>query len=299
MSRGITQSDVFAAADTLLAAGERPTVERIRTTLGSGSPNTVVRHLDAWWSDAGRRLRSKAELPDVPGPVAELTAALWAQAVDAATSMARAEFDRERQGLDTEREAFVTQQANAAEHTRVQQGELAHTRQHAAALETQLASWEARAANWEAERERMHAESERLAALMTHDRNALEALRHAHELLQRQLEQDRLSAVEHIRLVEDRAHAMVDTVRQEMKALRQNLVAAQRDAARQEAILARERASHAKALSAAEREGASARAKAQATEQALAAFRVALQPGQRAAVSKATPRKRTRKAAPG
>jgi hypothetical protein len=76
MSRGITQIDAFQAADQLLASGERPTVERIRVVLGSGSPNTVVRHLDAWWADAGHRLRAKAELPAVPSDVAELAATM-------------------------------------------------------------------------------------------------------------------------------------------------------------------------------------------------------------------------------
>lgn len=46
MARGITESDVHAAADQLVAAGERPTIERIRAHLGTGSPNTVLRWLE-------------------------------------------------------------------------------------------------------------------------------------------------------------------------------------------------------------------------------------------------------------
>lgn len=49
MARGITESDVHGAADALVADGERPTVERIRAYLGTGSPNTVVRWLETWW----------------------------------------------------------------------------------------------------------------------------------------------------------------------------------------------------------------------------------------------------------
>jgi len=37
MARGITESDVHTAADELVARGERPTVERIRAHLGTGS----------------------------------------------------------------------------------------------------------------------------------------------------------------------------------------------------------------------------------------------------------------------
>ena len=43
MARGITESDVHTAADEIVAAGDRPTVERIRAHLGTGSPNTVTR----------------------------------------------------------------------------------------------------------------------------------------------------------------------------------------------------------------------------------------------------------------
>lgn len=46
MARGITETDVHTAADELVAAGERPTVDRIRTHLGTGSPNTVTRWLE-------------------------------------------------------------------------------------------------------------------------------------------------------------------------------------------------------------------------------------------------------------
>ena len=46
-SRGVTASDVERAADSLLRVGERPTIERIREKLGTGSPNTINPLLDA------------------------------------------------------------------------------------------------------------------------------------------------------------------------------------------------------------------------------------------------------------
>ena len=45
-NKGITQEQVHRAADALLQAGERPTVDRIRAFLGTGSPNTVTRMLE-------------------------------------------------------------------------------------------------------------------------------------------------------------------------------------------------------------------------------------------------------------
>lgn len=57
MAKGITETDVHTAADEIVAAGERPTVERIRAHLGTGSPNTVTRWLDTWWKQLGERLQ--------------------------------------------------------------------------------------------------------------------------------------------------------------------------------------------------------------------------------------------------
>jgi hypothetical protein len=55
-ARGVQQSDVFAAADQVLARGDRPTVEKVRQELGTGSPNTVGPMLDAWFAGLGHRL---------------------------------------------------------------------------------------------------------------------------------------------------------------------------------------------------------------------------------------------------
>jgi hypothetical protein len=56
--RGVTASDVGHAADTLLRAGERPTIEKIRLEIGKGSPNTINPMLDAWWKTLSARLDS-------------------------------------------------------------------------------------------------------------------------------------------------------------------------------------------------------------------------------------------------
>lgn len=56
MPRGITQDQVDAAADAILGAGGNLTVEKVRATLGTGSPNTVTRMLDTWRSGLAERL---------------------------------------------------------------------------------------------------------------------------------------------------------------------------------------------------------------------------------------------------
>jgi hypothetical protein len=81
--RGITQSDVSHAADSLLRAGERPTIEKVRAKIGKGSPNTINPLLDAWWKTLSARLDSgPAALHRLPESVAHVAEALWMQALE-------------------------------------------------------------------------------------------------------------------------------------------------------------------------------------------------------------------------
>ena len=47
MARGITESDVHTAANEIVGLGERPTVERVRAHLGTGSSNRARRRIAA------------------------------------------------------------------------------------------------------------------------------------------------------------------------------------------------------------------------------------------------------------
>jgi hypothetical protein len=81
--RGVTQSDVSHAADTLLRAGERPTIDKVRAKIGRGSPNTINPMLDAWWKTLAARLDSgPAALHRLPESVAQVAEALWMQALE-------------------------------------------------------------------------------------------------------------------------------------------------------------------------------------------------------------------------
>ena len=81
--RGITQSDVSHAADSLLRSGDRPTIEKVRAKIGNGSPNTINPLLDAWWKTLSARLDSgPAALHRLPESVAHVAEALWMQALE-------------------------------------------------------------------------------------------------------------------------------------------------------------------------------------------------------------------------
>jgi Plasmid replication region DNA-binding N-term len=93
LTRGVRQADVSHAADALLRAGERPTVEKIRAAIGSGSPNTVGPLLDAWWKHLSARLDSgPAALHRLPETVAHVAEALWMQALDEGRRRAQLEL---------------------------------------------------------------------------------------------------------------------------------------------------------------------------------------------------------------
>jgi Plasmid replication region DNA-binding N-term len=98
-SRGVTSRDVELAADALLRAGERPTIERIREKIGRGSPNTINPLLDAWWKRLASRLDAgPAALHRLPESVAHVAEALWMQALDEGRRRAEQELLRDARG---------------------------------------------------------------------------------------------------------------------------------------------------------------------------------------------------------
>jgi hypothetical protein len=46
LARSLSHDDVFEAADRVLMAGGRVTIDRVRNHLGRGSPNTIQEHLE-------------------------------------------------------------------------------------------------------------------------------------------------------------------------------------------------------------------------------------------------------------
>ena len=83
---GITYEQVATVADALVGQGEKPSIQRIREQLGTGSPNTIHRHLKAWRATQAPAERQAVKLPD------ELASAL-AQEIERQASAARAEAE--------------------------------------------------------------------------------------------------------------------------------------------------------------------------------------------------------------
>jgi len=102
---GIGPTDVDRAADALLRAGDRPTVEKVRAKIGRGSPNTINPLLDAWWQRlAGRLDAGPAALHRLPEPVLLAAEGLWLQALDNARRRAAAEQGSRQTALAKDRQ---------------------------------------------------------------------------------------------------------------------------------------------------------------------------------------------------
>src|SRR6202051_4866914 len=105
-TRGVTAADVERAADSLLRLGHRPTIERIREQLGTGSPNTINPMLDAWWKRLSARLSSgPAALHRLPESVAHVAEALWMQALDEGRRRALLELKSTARVADEQKQA--------------------------------------------------------------------------------------------------------------------------------------------------------------------------------------------------
>jgi chromosome segregation ATPase len=105
MAKGIAESDVHSAADALLAAGERPTIERVRHHLGRGSPNTITGYLNSWFAGLGERLSTGSSAQAAPpDPVLRLAGRIWAEAMEGAQLEAAQALQRDREALALEKE---------------------------------------------------------------------------------------------------------------------------------------------------------------------------------------------------
>ena len=103
--RSVNSSDVDRAADQLLREGQRPTIERVRATIGRGSPNTINPLLDAWWQRlAGRLDAGPAALHRLPEPVLHAAEGLWLQTLSEARKRAATEQGTSKSALARERQ---------------------------------------------------------------------------------------------------------------------------------------------------------------------------------------------------
>lgn len=228
MRTGITQDQVNAAADALVAAGDKPTVEKVRAALGTGSPNTVTRMLDTWRSGLAERLQNVLQLPELPAEAGQAMTTLWQLAVEHAerllqTRMATdwAALAANEARLDEERARWTTTLVEA--ETTVAQ---ARTRQELA--EHACANLDSQLRDSHALREDLIQQRDRLQAVTDRQAGELEALQTERNARLAAAEKERERTAAHVQGIEDRAHQEVDRARQEAKQWQHRHEAAER-----------------------------------------------------------------------
>lgn len=230
MANGVPETDVFKAADAVLARGERPTVERVRTELGRGSPARVGQLLEQWWEQLAQRLKGHTLLPELPGEVAQTFAEAWRLALNHADIAAQIALTEEQNRLYA-METSLTQERKLWEIAlATSQSELAESSVTLAQAEPQLAERQALVDQLAAQVVDLHQQRDQVLGQIEHRQAELDALRAEHAATQT-----------HIRVAEDRAHQQVDKARQEIKTLGQQQERARRDHAKQVAELLAER----------------------------------------------------------
>jgi len=110
---GITYEQVAAAADAIIGEGQQPTINAVRDRIGTGSPNTVHRHLTAW---RAARPQATVAAPELP---ASLTTAIAAE-IERAAASARAEIESKL----VQSQAEAAELANAGESLETERDEL-------------------------------------------------------------------------------------------------------------------------------------------------------------------------------
>ena len=228
MPKGITQEQVSAAADALVADGENPTVEKVRAALGTGSPNTVTRMLDVWRTQLGGRLRQLRTIPGLPDDVGLAMTELWRLAVEHADGVLRDGMTERRAELEALATRLAEERAQwsatlAEAETAVAQARMQRDlAEHACStLDDQLQDSHALSNDLQQQRDRLQAQVDLHQA-------DLQAMRIERTALDAAIREDRERQAEHVRQVENRAHQEVDRVRQDAKALRQEMERMQR-----------------------------------------------------------------------
>lgn len=219
-TRGVQLDEVWAAADALVADGQRPTIERVRLKIGRGSPNTVSPMLEGWFATLGTRLHGGAlpgGAPELPAAVSRAVADLWKVAQATAHHEAVERLAEERKTLDLERIGLLAGQADLAQQQKALQ-------LHEAALQEMLSLAKAQLAQLAAQVKQLQGALESRDNALAESQLAIEQLTTDREADRKEHVRQANSQAEALRRAEERSAANerrllaeVDRSRQELK----------------------------------------------------------------------------------
>lgn len=235
-SRGVQQADVWAAADALIAAGDRPTIERVRQKIGSGSPNTVSPMLDAWYRTLPGRLGVVA--PDgavgaaghpLPPEVADAARQLWERACRDASALSSQANEAQRNALDRREEALTTAEAEFQRREQVFASTKASLEESVLRGNDTIVGLQRQIDAAQQRQAAMEAQAEQLREALAVSQHRQEALRAEHAAALAQKDDTMAQTQQRHDAAERRALLEIDRAREEA---RQALARAARDAVR-------------------------------------------------------------------
>ena len=121
-SRGVQQEDVWLAADSLIADGLRPTIERVRQKIGRGSPNTVSPMLETWFATLSTRLgvnKQEDASDHVPKALQQALKVAWEVALTKGREGAALEIVQAQADLTQATEALQEREAELVQREQV------------------------------------------------------------------------------------------------------------------------------------------------------------------------------------
>ena len=103
-----TKDEIWAAAQALTDAGERPTLVAVRKAVGGGSYTTISEAMAEWRARQEQPQARRDPAPEtIAAQAAEMAAAIWAQA----SALAHEKLQAERAALDAAREGMEQERA--------------------------------------------------------------------------------------------------------------------------------------------------------------------------------------------
>lgn len=219
---GITQDQVDAAADALLLAGERPTIERVRAHLGTGAPATVIRLLDVWWKALGDRLQAqtiKLQLPEAPSTVAAAASELWLMALKEAKALAAREFEASQVELESSRAELEKEQVQLADRVAAAESRALAAQESEALMRGRFEDLQRLLDQQSGQLKDLHGQRDGIADELRASREALSASQAAHATALTQAASERTQLEVAHRQAEDRWMREVDRARQECERL--------------------------------------------------------------------------------
>jgi len=228
MAVGVPENEVFAAADAVLARGERPTVERVRLELGRGSPARVGGLLDIWWARLAERLNGETRLPTLPSEVSQAFVSVWQQAIHLAQGVAELALTEQRQVLELERERLAVVEDQARQDVAKGRQQVLEAVAGRQAAELRLSDLDLLLVQRQAQIEELQQQRDVLLRDRHETQQQNQTLQQELQALRFKAEQERIMQETYVRGVEDRAHREIDRAREEGKAAVMQLKAASR-----------------------------------------------------------------------